>query len=294
MLLETLKIFCDVAETKSFSDGAKLNDVTQSRATQSVRKIERELGVELIDRSNRPWKLTAEGEFCKSEFEKILRIYSGVEKKLKGISAGSSREVRVGAIYSVGFTYLTNVNELFRERYPLDALSVRYLHPEEVLKELSEDKLDFGIVSFPKLVAGDEYSLMPWKSEEMVLVVPIDHHLADRRTVKAAELNGCEMVSFDSDLVIAGETEKFLKKNGLTIPKALTFDNVEAIKRAVEVGQYISILPKSTLTRELSLGTLKAVSFSDASITRPLGVLYKKKQSLTTAMQHFLDLLNEL
>jgi len=289
MLLETLKIFCDVVESNSFSKGAELNGVTQSRASQSVHKMEEHFGAALIDRSSRPWTITDDGQFCYDECLKILATYRGVENRLKSSQMKKEQSVSVGTIYSVGFTYMPKVRAVFDGNYSDNDLDIRYLHPEDVVEGVRNSEIDLGVVSFPR--SNNEFEVVPWKDEEMVAVVAADHPLADLKGIKVEQLNGLELVAFDKELTIARETEQFLSNNGVVMRHVLNFDNVEAIKRAVETSRYVSILPKTTLTRELNTGTLIALPFTDAHIARPLGVIYKKGRAINSAMQRFIELL---
>jgi len=289
MLLETLQIFCDVVENNSFSRGAELNGVTQSRASQSVHKMEEQFGAALIDRSSRPWTITEDGRFCHEECLKILATYKGIENRLKSSIMKKEQSVSVGTIYSVGFTYMPRVKAMFDRNYSDNVLDISYLHPEQVTEQVRSSEIDLGVVSFPH--ANNEFDVVPWKDEEMVAVVAADHPFADLKGIKVEQLNGLELVAFEKELTIARETEQFLSNNGVVMRHVLNFDNVEAIKRAVETSLYISILPKTTLTRELNTGTLIALSFTDTQISRPLGVIYKKGRTINSAMQRFIELL---
>jgi len=289
MLLETLQIFCDVVESNSFSKGAEQNGVTQSRASQSVHKMEDHFGVTLIDRSSRPWTITEEGRFCHSQCQKILGTYNSLETGLKSSLMEKEQSVSVGTIYSVGFSYMPKVKEYFDRNYSDNDLNISYLHPEDVISKVRTEEIDLGVVSFPK--KNDEFEVVPWKDEEMVVVAASDHPFAGIEQVSVEQLHGLDLVAFDSDLVIAGETEKFLINNNVIMRHVLNFDNVEAIKRAVETSRYLSILPKSTLTSELKSGSLVAIPFTNVRISRPLGVIYKRGRVVTAAMQRFIELL---
>ncbi len=289
MLLETLQIYCDVVESNSFSKGAKLNGITQSRASQSVHKLEEHFGVALIDRSSRPWTVTKEGLFCREECLKVLGTYKGIENRFKSSLLKKEQSVKVGTIYSVGFTYMPRVKSIFDRNYSDNELEIQYLHPDQVVEKVRSGDVDLGVVSFP--TSQDEFEVIPLKDEEMVAVVAADHPLVDLKGINVSQLNGLEFVAFDKELVIARETESFLSNNGIVMRHVMNFDNVEAIKRAIETSSYVSILPKSTLIRELNTGTLIALPFLDVQVSRPLGVIYKKGQEITAAMQRFIELL---
>jgi DNA-binding transcriptional LysR family regulator len=193
---------------------------------------------------------------------------------------------------------MANIKDEFEKVYPDNVLDLLYLHPNEIIKQLYDGSLDFGVISFPTLNLSKEQLLevdiIPWKDEEMVLVAPTDHPLSSIDSVSTKQLNGLDLISFDSNLNIAHTISDFLAQNGVVMRLKQRFDNVEAIKRAVESGEGVAILPAPTLNREVELGILKAIPFVDASIIRPLGIIYKKGQLVNNAMQQFIELLMEI
>ena len=289
MLLDTLQIFCDVVENNSFSKGAELNGVTQSRASQSVHKMEEHFGVALINRSSRPWTVTEDGMYCRNECLKLLGTYKGLEKRLKSTLIEKEQSVSVGTIYSVGFSYMTKVETLFDQHFPEKELAMHYLHPDQVLDKVRSGEIDLGVLSFAS--DHEEFEVVPWKDEEMVAVVTTGHVMAAMESVSIDQLQGMDFVAFDNELVIAKEIQKILVDNGVKMGHTLHVDNVEAIKRAVEDSRYITILPKSTLKRELETGLLVAIPFSGVKISRPIAVIYKKGMKVNSAMKEFMKLL---
>ncbi|MHB8902588.1 MAG: LysR family transcriptional regulator, partial [Thermoguttaceae bacterium] len=102
MNIETLRVFCDVVQHQSFSRGAAANQVSQSAATQSVHRMERHFGIQLVDRSKRPFVLTPEGQACYEGFREVLEVYDAVETRVRSLRKEITGMVRVAAIYSVG------------------------------------------------------------------------------------------------------------------------------------------------------------------------------------------------
>jgi DNA-binding transcriptional LysR family regulator len=289
MNMGALKIFCDVVRHHSFSRGAQENRVTQSSASQTIQQLEARLGVVLVDRSRRPWKLTAEGRVFFEGCVEILERYGRLEQEIQRRQAEFHAQVRVAAIYSVGLGPMKEFVRRFTEQHPEARVQVEYLHPDRVYDRVLEDAADLGIVSFPS--ARRELAVIPWRDEEMLLVCPPTHRLARMRAVPLAELRGEPFVAFDRGLVIRRQVDRFLKRRGVEASVAVEFDNVEAIKRAVEVGTGISILPRPTLDQELSMGTLKAAPFAGARLTRPLGLVHRKGKRFSPGVEQFIQLL---
>jgi DNA-binding transcriptional LysR family regulator len=125
----------------------------------------------------------------------------------------------------------------------------------------------------------------------MVLACPREHPLAHFSSIPPRDLAGVKFVAFDKGLGIRKEVDRFLKRQGAAVEIALEFDNVEAIKRAVEVGAGVSLLPQPTLTRELRTGTLASVALTGPEFVRPLGIIHRRGKRFSQNTQQFLELL---
>ncbi len=290
--IETLQIYCDVVGMHSFSKAAKQNNVTQSTASQAVQRLEEHLGVKLIDRSYRPWRLTDEGERCHASCKEIVQSFRDMEREFGSQEGERIEEVRVSSVYSVGFTYMSEVVRRFELKFPDDRLSVVYDHPGMITRKVIDNEVDLGILSFPP--SRRDLTTIHWREEEMVVVCTPGHKIALRRNLRVANLSGLSLVTFDADLNISKNISQFLRNNQVRMKVALRFDNIEAIKRAVEGTNHVAILPRPSVDREVSARTLVALPFSDASITRPLGVIYRKGRTPGPAMQTLINILTRM
>lgn len=127
----------------------------------------------------------------------------------------------------------------------------------------------------------------------MVVVVSPQHRLANRSRMQPIELDGESLVAFTPELQIRTEVDRWLRQARVSVDIVHEFDNIENIKRAVEVGSGIAILPIPTVRRELEIGSLKALHLDGVHWVRPLGIVRRKHKELTTAAKRFLDLLHE-
>lgn len=292
MQIETLKVFCDVVRLHSFSRGAEANGILQSAASQAIQQVEQRLGVKLIDRSRRPWELTEAGRHFYEGCREVVERYYRLEEQLRRARPNEPALVRVAAIYSVGLGDMNQCIQQFMEQHPHIRVEIAYLHPEEVLAQVSSLEADLGILSFPP--ARRELVVIPWRREPMVLVCPRNHPLSGFSRIAPAELRGMEFVAFDKELRIRREVDRFLKRHGATVKVVAEFDNVEAIKRAVEAGTGVSLLPAPTLANELRLGTLASVELAGAEFVRPMAIVYRRGRLLPKSLEQFLQRLQEL
>ena len=289
MHIDTLKVYCDVVRLRSFSRGAEANGILQATASLTVQRLEKHLDVALIDRSCRPWKLTHEGRIFYDGCRKVLESYYELETEVRGKQIAANTVLRVAAIYSVNLRDMSRCVRRFNESLPLARVELEYLHPSRVCERVLNDEVDLGIISFPQGRQG--LTVIPWRDEPMVVACHPQHRLAKEKRITVKQLAGEPLVGFDADLVIRKKIDAFLRGHGVEVPVAMTFDNIEAVKRGVEVGSGVAILPQPTIEHELQAGTLAAVPFADQSFVRPLGIVYRRGRRLQPNTEAFIALL---
>lgn len=291
MDLRDLELFCEVASLRSFSKAAKAMGLSQPVASETIKSLEKHLGLELINREKRPLELTPSGKVYYGGCRELLEGYRRLEDRVLQARDQVTGPVRVAAIYSVGLLQMDCYVKQFEHLYPDAALELRYLHPEAVLDRVVNDEADLGLISFPPKRA--DLTCIPWQEQEMVVVVPPQHRLAARKSMIAAELDGESLVTFTHELQIRAELDRWLRQAKVSVDVVHEFDNIETIKRAVEIGCGIALLPISSVRREMEIGSLRMLKLDDVRWIRPLGIIHKRHNSLTTAVQRFLELLHE-
>jgi DNA-binding transcriptional LysR family regulator len=290
MQFESLKVFCDVARQRSFSQAARANEVTQSAASQIVSQLERRMGLQLIDRSTRPLQLTSLGQIYYEGCKTLLERYMELEASLRAAHAQLAGTLQVAAIYSVGLGDMGQLVERFQAQQPSIKVQLEYLHPDRVYERVQGGNADLGLVSFPR--KSSRLTIVPWRDEEMVLACPPNHPLARGSANALSNLEGIKYIHFDKGLRIRRVVDRFLREHGVHVEVISAFDSIENIKQAVEVGQGVALLPEPTFRREVRGGTLVAVPLAGARLIRPLGIIHRR-QPLSFAARHFIDLLGE-
>lgn len=290
MDFDHLQLFRDIAQTRSISRGAELNGLTQSAASQAVQELERRLGVQLLDRSRRPLNVLPAGQLLFDFAREVLRRRQDLLAQLEELKDERHGLVRVAAIYSVGLSEMARLEEEFRRRMPGVRIEVSYLRPEKVYQAVAEDRVDLGLVSYP--ASTREVAAVAWREEPMVVACNPQHRFARRRSVAAAELAGEAFIGFDEDLPISREIERFLKEHGVRVEVALRFDNIQSMKEALRIERAVAILPLPMLAADVAEGRLVAVRLEEP-LTRPLGVLQRRKKTMTRAARVFLEVLRQ-
>jgi LysR family transcriptional regulator, transcriptional activator of the cysJI operon len=289
--LDNLKLFRDIAQTRSISKGAGVNTVSQSAASQHLQEVERELGATLLDRSTRPLTVTAAGhlylDFCRD----VLRRREDFEAALGALKQETGGTVRVASIYSVGLSEMSELEQEFSRRYPDARIEVEYLRPEKVYESVMSDIADLGLVSYPE--STRDVKAIPWRQEQMVVAASPYDPLASLEGVRVEDLSGVDFIGFDEDLPIQQAIRRFFEEHGSRLQIALHFDNLQMIKEAVTHRLGVSIMPVRVMQAELTQGRLVAIPLTGAPLFRPLGIVHRRKKRFSGIAQGFLELLQE-
>jgi DNA-binding transcriptional LysR family regulator len=289
MQLKSLKVFCDVVGWRSFSRAADENGISQSGASQVVNQLERRLGVKLIDRSKRPFVLTPEGEAYYEGCRKLVQRYDALEDQVRTLHEEVSGRVRVVSIYSVGLHHMSRYLQTFLSQYPKANVRLEYQHPHRVYEAVEKDHADLGLVSYPR--ASRTIEAIPWREEPMVLVCAPGHRLAGCASLALEELAGEKIIAFDGDLTIRREIDRVLQLHHAEVDVVMEFDNVETLKRAVEIDAGVALLPQPTVLREVEAGTLAMVPLATDELVRPLGIIHRHGKELGGTTRRFIELL---
>jgi DNA-binding transcriptional LysR family regulator len=293
MQFESLKVFCDVARFRSFSQAAAAQrpPITQSAASQVVLQLEKRLGVQLVNRATRPLHLTALGQMYYEGCKGLIEQYDELEARLKNAQADLASSIQVAAIYSVGLGDMEQYVERFHELLPNVKVQIEYLHPDRVLEKVRDGTADLGLVSFPR--KSRDLAALPWREEEMVLVCPPGHILARLERVHPLQLHGEKYIGFAKGLVIRRHLDRFLHDQDVSVEVVMEFDSIENIKKAIEIGAGIALLPEPTLRREVQAGTLAARPLVGDGLVRPLGIIHRRHYRLSSSASRFVELLQE-
>ncbi|HEY0864142.1 MAG TPA: LysR substrate-binding domain-containing protein [Lacunisphaera sp.] len=290
MQIENFKIFADLVETKSFSKAAKLNGITQSAVSQQARSMERNFKTLMIDRSQKQFNLTREGQRIYEAAKEILHVYEKLESELQEMKKVISGTIRISTIYSIGLHELPPYIKKFLHDYPSVNVRVEYRRSNLVYEDILHNSVDFGLVAFPQRIRQIEN--IPFRNDSLVLITHPQHPLAKGGDVDIKALAGHKFIGFDPDIPTRKAVDQIFRDYKLEITPVMEFDNIETVKRAVEIDHGVAIVPHATVVQEVKQGTLAAISFKGKEFTRPLAILHRKGRVLTPAMKKFIEILN--
>ncbi len=283
------KLFRDVAQMRSLSRAAALNGISQSAATQHIQELEKRLGVQMLDRSTRPLGLTPAGKLYADLCRDVLRREEDFILALDGVKADVEGTVRVASIYSIGLSELPRLREEFAVACPGAHLQVEYLRPDKVYEAILENKADLGFISYPE--HRRDLTVIPWREERMTVAVYPSHRFANAKLLMPQELNGENFISFDEEVIIRRELDRFFREHDVTVSIVMQFDNIQSIKEAVVLGSGISILPERSIATETEQKRIVSIPLHSPGLVRPVGIIHRKKKKLTRAGREFLNML---
>jgi DNA-binding transcriptional LysR family regulator len=291
MQIESLKVFCDLAETESFTKAAQINSVTQSAVSQQISSLERIFKSLLIERSKKRFRLTREGQVLYDYSKQIIQTYESLHSKLQELKDIISGTIRVATIYSIGLHDLPPYIKKFMKNYPTVNVHVEYRRANQVYEDVFSNVVDLGLVAYP--VKDAKLEIVPLRKEPLVFICHPQHPFARQKAVKLKQLTDQKVIGFEPDIPTRKALDKILREYGVEVKHVMEFDNVETVKRAVEIDAGISIVPLGTVTQEVSKQTLAAVEIEDGEFFRPLAAIYKKNKVLSPAMKQFLAILKD-
>jgi LysR family transcriptional regulator, transcriptional activator of the cysJI operon len=290
MQFESLKVFCDLVETKSFTKAAQANEVTQSAVSQTISALEAHFKSLLVERSKKNFRLTSEGQVLYDYSKRLLQTYGAIHSKMQELKHVVSGTIRLSTVYSIGLHDLPPYIKRFLKDFPEVNIHVEYRRANQVYEDVLANIVDLGMVAYPTPDPRLETVLL--RKDRLVLACPPQHPLAKLKVVKFKQLNGQKFISFDPDMPTRKALDQIFKRHGVVAKHVMEFDNIETAKRAVEIDSGIAIVPEDTVRQEVADETLAAVRLEGENF-RQLGVIYKKNKVLSPAMKQLIALLKE-
>ena len=291
MQIESLKVFCDLAETTSFTKAAQINGVTQSAVSQQISSLETKFAAALIERSKKRFTLTKEGETLYKYSKQIVQSYDELRHKIQEIQNVVTGTIKVVTIYSIGLHELPPYLKKFLKKHPTVNVSVEYRRATQLYEDIISGMADIGLVAYPQ--KDPRLHVTSLAEDMLVLICHPDHPLAQKPRVKLSEIASHKFIAFEPDIPTRRAIDKILRDRNVEVDHAMEFDNIETVKRAVEIDAGISIVPRSPVAQEITKKTIAMVEIEDEQFYRPLAAVHKKSKVLSPAMKEFLALLKK-
>jgi DNA-binding transcriptional LysR family regulator len=174
-------------------------------------------------------------------------------------------------------------------QFPSIKIDLEYSRTTRVVRDVLKGVVELGVVAFPEPRKG--LNIVPMASDRLVLITSPEHQLAENETIEVKKLKEMDFVLFERDIPTRKATDRILRSYGVSVQKVAEFDNIETIKRAVEVGFGIAIVPYPSVIDEEKNGQLAVVKFKENDWSRPVAVVHREDRDLTLAAKKFVELL---
>jgi len=291
MHIESLKVFCDLIDTRSFSKAAARNFISQSAVSQQIRALEDRFNKKLVERSRGgTMSPTTAGMTFYQGCREIMDRFNSLTEEMKGLGNIVSGQVRVGTIYSVGIHELSPVLKRFIKSYPHVNVHIEYSRPNKVYDDVINHVIDIGIVAYP--TPKPQIEVIPFGNDRLVLVCSPEHELAGKKRIDITALDGQRFIGFERDIPTRKAVDKILRDRGIAVQYVMELDNIETVKQSVEADLGLTIVPRATVQNEVRAGTLRAVNFTE-NFARPIGIIHRKGKIFSAATRKFIEMLTE-
>ena len=285
MDINQLEVLVTVAREKSFSRAAEVLERTQPAISQAVRRLEQEIGEKLFDRSSKDGTLTYAGEVLVDYARQMLNLRYSAETAIRDMRGLQRGKLIISANEHTVF-YLLPVIREFRKRYPLIKIEVQRGVASRIPTEITAREVELGVISFKP--SDTSLRSVPVLTDELVLVVSPKHLFADRESVSIPELANETFVAHNAPSPYRQKVIEAFERHKTRLNISVELPSLEAIKRLVETGVGVALIPKLTAKTEIALGRLKALSVQDLKLERKLNIIYRKNSVLSHAAQEFL------
>ncbi|MGZ4975180.1 MAG: LysR substrate-binding domain-containing protein [Limisphaerales bacterium] len=260
-----------------------------SAVSQQISSLEKQFKSLLIERSKKKFRLTREGQVLYEYSKQMIQTYDSLHNRLQELKDIISGTIRVATIYSIGLHDLPPYLKKFLKTFPTVNVHVEYRRANQVYEDVLGNVVDLGLVAYP--TKDSKLEMIPLRKDTLVLICHPQHPLAKFKTIKLAQLAGQKFIGFEPDIPTRKAIDRILKDENVEVQNVMEFDNIETVKRAVEIEAGISIVPQGTITQEVAKQTLAELKIEGLDLYRPLAAIYKKNKVLSPAMKQFLSIL---
>jgi DNA-binding transcriptional LysR family regulator len=288
MDLSELQVFLTVAREGSFSRAAERLYRTQPAVSLAIRKLEDSLGQPLFVRGARPVRMTDAGTLLRDYAERLLNLRDEVKKGLLELQGLKRGELSLGVNESSIHALLPCLAK-YREVHPGVQVRVHRMFSRDIPHEVVNYRLDLGAVSFvPRETQLQATEIL---KDELTLVVPPKHALAKRKEVDVEELGKEAFIAHIVESPFRRKVIELFARHRTPLNMPIEMPTIESIKRFVQMGMGVAIVPRMCVTWEIEHGWLKEIKLRQLNIPRHLYIVARRGARLPHAAAEFMRML---
>jgi DNA-binding transcriptional LysR family regulator len=290
MDINQLEVLVTVAREQSFSRAAKALHRTQPAVSQAIRRLEVELGEPLFDRSSKDGTLTAAGRVLHEVAQQMLHLRHNAHTALKELKDLHRGKLTLSANeYTV--MYLLPVIPAFRARHPHIKVEVKRSLASRIPSEILGREFEIGVVSYKP--SDSAIASVPVMTDELALIVAPDHPLANKTVVSVRELGAESFIAHNVASPYREKVVRTFEKYKTPLNISTEMPTLEAIKRFVEQGMGVALVPRLTAQSEIARGQVVALTVKEMRLERSIHLIYRKGATLSHAAKAFLRVAKE-
>ncbi|MBT6871463.1 MAG: LysR family transcriptional regulator [Candidatus Marinimicrobia bacterium] len=290
--IDLLKVFSDIAKAKSFSKAAELNFISQSAVSQQILFLENHFDKQLIIRGRGKFSLTHEGRIFLNGCHSILDLFQETVDLMDAKLGKTKQTVNIETIYSIGFYRLPRCIKQFMSENKNINLHIEYSRSDKIYNNVIQGDCDIGITAYPWNHPLIDIQYV--KNEKLVAVCAPSFHLSTNLKISIKELNNLEFISFTHEIPTRSYIDSILKDNNIAVNHLHEFDNIETLKRSLEIGNGMAILPENTIVQEISNNDLVSIELAEGPFFRKIGVITRKDRPQSKTIKKIVKFLNKL
>ena len=291
MYLEQLRFFHSVAERGSFTEAARELLLTQPAVSNQIRKLEEGLGQRLFERQGRQIQLTRAGEILYAHSRKIFQQVheaEGILKDLKSLRTGS---LSLGTVDVISIYVLPQIFQQFHRMFPRVEISIQVGDSASLTRGVLEGDFDLGFITLP--VEEKNLVALPIYNDVLRVIAPAGHPLAQKALVTLEDITKTTLIIYKKGSVTRKIIADVFEREGLALEPDMEIDRPEAMKKLVEAGLGLSIIPEMSIMKEVAEGSLTALHTGGVHFERQLGLIYRRGQFFSPATRAFLEILRK-
>ncbi|SFB35096.1 LysR family transcriptional regulator [Clostridium frigidicarnis] len=284
-----MRIFYEVSNVLNMTRVAEKMFISQSSISQAINELEQELGVKLFDRVSKRLYLTYEGQVFYNYVRRILNLYDESICAINDIRSSNRGKLKIGASNTVGVYMVPRIARAFLDIYENVEVSTTIGNTSDICNLILKNEIDFGLVEGK--VKNDEIITNSFFKDELVVIVPKNHRLANKKLIRKEEIRNEKFIMREVGSGTRELIERKFKENDVEYNVFMELGNNEAIKNIVEAGIGISCISKQCLDHERIENRLKILNIVNLELSRDIYFIRHKDKNISTAMTNFMNIL---
>lgn len=291
MNLHQLRVFCEVAEARSFSAAAEKLHVTQPAITLQIKNLEDFYELKVFERIGKKVLLTEEGKVLFDFANQMLTLSRQTEEALADLKGLSRGTIQIGTSFSFGDYYLPTLLRAFHKKYPKISIEIGAGNTSQIIEDTLLHKNDIAFVAYHP--GNNKLMVREFVSDILVAIVPNQHKLAGRESITLNELNREPLILRERGSSYRGMVDETFKRKGISPLIIMESASTSAIKKMVQSGAGIAILSRQVVKEEAEAKAFRAIEFTEVEMAHKFYLIHHKEKYFSRALKAFVDMAME-